>query len=286
MPVAVGERRDARSFRGTAEAGRRKRSEALLDTPTAEEARRDSVKPVQVEYQTKTQLLQDLNDHSSETVDVHIGDVVDMVASLRSVDRTSMMQTAIAAWVYQSFGYAVLEVECHEQPRSEDSTTSLLLFRARLDGDYELELSRLKEGEQLEQKLQKGLVAALPGDLVARQHGDKHALEQMVHITWVKGGSIELGGVASLGLVVMIVMAIGIGMCRWDLCHSLSFLSCSCCIGTRPGRAEADEYSAAIKELRERGAEFEVSPDGSAKLRVPPRASLAAPVRCPECAIM
>eukprot|EP00929_Paragymnodinium_shiwhaense_P067323 TRINITY_DN33899_c0_g1_i2.p1 TRINITY_DN33899_c0_g1~~TRINITY_DN33899_c0_g1_i2.p1 ORF type:complete len:296 (-),score=39.29 TRINITY_DN33899_c0_g1_i2:114-917(-) len=267
MPVAVGERRDARSFRGTAEAGRRKRSEALLDTPTAEEARRDSVKPVQVEYQTKTQLLQDLNDHSSETVDVHIGDVVDMVASLRSVDRTSMMQTAIAAWVYQSFGYAVLEVECHEQPRSEDSTTSLLLFRARLDGDYELELSRLKEGE-------------------ARQHGDKHALEQMVHITWVKGGSIELGGVASLGLVVMIVMAIGIGMCRWDLCHSLSFLSCSCCIGTRPGRAEADEYSAAIKELRERGAEFEVSPDGSAKLRVPPRASLAAPVRCPECAIM
>jgi hypothetical protein len=246
-----------------------------------EPVEKHNVHAVEVDYVSRAQLVKTLEDHRNETVDVHVNDVIDMVAGLRGVNRSSMLQTAVIAWFYHAVGFPILEVECHEQPRTEDSASGLLLFRVKLDADYDREVKRLKEGEDLSQKFRRALVTALPGDLVAREDGP--SLDQMVQISWTKGGSIELGGVATLSLIVLIVMAIGVGGCQWSFCGKDCCPYCPCI--SRPGKSEGDEYATAIQELRDRGAEFEVSPDGAAKLRVPPVRE--AKWRCPsDCSIL
>merc|ERR1711879_803941 len=79
--------------------------------------------------------------------------------------------------------------------------------------------------------------------------------------------SIELGGVAALGLVILVVMAIGVGACRCDSCNYYGDLSCA----RRRSKPDADDaaYFCIVRELSARGAAFRVGPDGSATLRVP-----------------
>mmetsp|Transcript_21255 Transcript_21255/g.41604 ORF Transcript_21255/g.41604 Transcript_21255/m.41604 type:complete len:201 (+) Transcript_21255:209-811(+) len=186
-----------------------------------------------------------------------------MVCDLRSVSRGEMLQAAVTAWFHRALNFNVMEVECHEQPRSGDNPGGLLLFRVRLQADHAREVGGLSPGQELTAKYRDALISALPGgDFVAVDQGS--SLEQMLQISWTKGGSIELGGVAALGLVILIVMALGVGVdytCR-DLCGV-----CPCFL--RSGRRE--EYINAVRELKERGAEFEVGPDGSAHVRVLPR---------------
>lgn len=244
----------------------------------ARELRLDPAAPsTKVKFNSKQQLLDILEQHRYDAIDLSIDDVVDMIAELRGVTRNDVLRMAITAWFYHALGFGVLEAECHEQSRTDDSPGGLLLFRVRLDGDHEQEVSALPPGEELTKRYRSLLIAALPSDLAASKDGSN--LDQMISISWTKGGSIELGGVAALNLVVVIVMAIGIGMCRCDFCRCCNGCPCLC----RPGHAEAREYSCALRSLRQRGAEFQVDADGSATLRVPPCRD--AKWRCPECTV-
>lgn len=230
---------------------------------------------VKIVFQSRQQLLQALCEHRFETLDVQASDIVDMVSELRGVSRGEMLQAAVIAWFHRALSFQVLEVECHEQEHSEDNQGGLLLFRVRLQADHTKEASGLPPGEELTGKVRDALIGALPGDFVAKKEPRCSSLDQMVQISWTKSGSIELGGVAALGLVVLIVMAIGVGTYRF--CDFTN--GCPCF--SRGGHTS--EYTRALRELRERGAEFTVAPDGSTTLRVPP--SRDTRWRCPDCAI-
>lgn len=229
---------------------------------------------VKVDYTSKDQLLSVLEEHRLETVDVQVADVIEMVAELKGVSRSAILQTAIVAWFYHALGHPVLEAECIEQDHSEDTTGGFLLFRVRLDANHEAEVAQQGDEASLNHRFRESLLAALPVDIMARK--ESSSLDQMIQISWTKSGSIELGGVTAIGLVVLVVMSIGVGMCRSDFCYCE--YACPCI--TRPGRAEGREYAMALRELRDRGAEFEVSPDGSAILRVPPASNRATKWKC------
>jgi len=231
--------------------------------------------PVKISFQSRQQLLQALYEHRYETLDVHANDIVDMVSELRGVSRGEMLQAAVIAWFHRALSFQVLEVECHEQLTSEDNPGGLLLFRVRLQADHNKEANGLPPGQELTRKVRDALIGALPGDAAPNKEPQSSSLDQMVQISWTKSGSIELGGVAALGLVVLIVMAIGVGSYR--LCDFTN--GCPCF----SRGSHASEYTRALRELRERGAEFTVAPDGSTTLRVPP--SRDTRWRCPDCAI-
>lgn len=237
-------------------------------------------KPVKTNFESGKQLLGVLEENRHDVVDVYVDDVIDMVAELRSATRASMLETAVIAWFYHALGFRVLEVECHEQAGSDDSSSGFLLFRIRLDANYDNEVNSLHEGQDLSHKFRGALIRALPGDLAAKRQDGQASLEQMVQISWTKCGSIELGGVCALGLVMLIVMAIGIGMLRGCNCGGF----CPCV--HRKGVSEGVEYHNALAELRCRGAEFEVNPDGSASIKVPPHRDMHVKWRCPDCCLL
>ena len=222
-----------------------------------------------------------LNWRSSEYNDIELAvdDVVDMISELRGVDRPAVLQSAVTAWFYHALGFGVLEAECHEQTKTDDNPGALLLFRVRLDADHDQEVKALPSDQDLTQKLKSQLVKALPADLTASKV--EASMDQMVSISWTKCGSIELGGVAALGLVTVIVMAVGIGACRCEACRCCDGCPCT----SRPGHTEGREYACALRSLRQRGAEFQVATDGSATLRVP--AARDAKWMCPtECTLL
>eukprot|EP00913_Durusdinium_trenchii_P023920 g22465.t1 len=90
-------------------------------------------------------------------------------------------------------------------------------------------------------------------------------LKHMIQISWAQPGSIVLGGVVALSLVAVIASAIGLSKCYCDYCLCLSLCSCM-----RRSSGSSDLYFCAMKELQQRGATFDVQPDGSASLHVPP----------------
>eukprot|EP00927_Polykrikos_kofoidii_P011026 TRINITY_DN14647_c0_g3_i1.p1 TRINITY_DN14647_c0_g3~~TRINITY_DN14647_c0_g3_i1.p1 ORF type:complete len:311 (-),score=58.43 TRINITY_DN14647_c0_g3_i1:56-988(-) len=260
----------------------------------------EAVKAKQIDYKDRTQLFADLQANTGCAVEVHIPDVIDMVADLRGTTRSAMLRTAVVAWFYHALGFPVLEAACHEQSGTGDGACGMLLFRVKLDANHPQEVERLGDTKTLSDKFRHDLVAALPGTPQSSQGSggsgtsstagcikslsDPALLEDMLHVTWTKCGSIELGGVAALGLVVLVVVAMGIGLdSRGNFCSSF----CSCV--SRPGRAEGDEYAAALRQLRDRGLEIEVSVDGSATLRVLSSSAAAPPDAwrwsCPECVI-
>jgi len=245
-------------------------------------AQKDAPSPpkmLEADFESHQQLQKLLEDHRYEHVAVRIPDIIDMIAEMRGVTRERLLETAVIAWFYHALGYRVLEAECREQGRTDDSSTGFLLFRVKLDADHDREVASLAPGEDLTKKFRNALVNALPGDLAGSTTTSKSSLEQMVQISWAKSGSIELGGVAALGLVMMIVMAIGVSMLSGWPCGRGMFP----CVN-RLGTSEGIEYKAALRELRDRGAEFEVNPDGSATLKVPPYRD--SKWRCPDCSIL
>merc|ERR1719277_1376579 len=107
----------------------------------------NGIKIVKADFESKHQLLNVLEEHRFHAVDVHVDDVIDMVAELRGVTRASLLETAVIAWFYHALGFRVLEVECHEQARSDDSSSGFLLFRVRLEANHDKEVNSLPEGE-------------------------------------------------------------------------------------------------------------------------------------------
>jgi|Transcript_85747 hypothetical protein len=223
---------------------------------------------VEIEYKIGMNLLEVLAKHSKSTVHVHIANVIDMVADIRSVSRTQLLQNAVVAWFYYALGFPVLEAECKEQSSEEDVGEGLLLFRALLDADYNREVAALPEWQDLGTSFRDKLVGALPGQSAdVRSSGRLNKMVKVNHTEAqsAKPGSIELGGVASLHVVILVVMAIGLGHCKCEVC------SCDVCpCFHRPGRKEGMEYACAVRALRDRGTDFEVNVDGTATMRIPP----------------
>jgi len=220
-----------------------------------------STPAVEVEYRSRAQLYEVIQQHRFEAINFHVKDVATMVAELRGESRNQVIQKAVNWWFAQATGFDVIEVECLEQEGTDDDKGALLLFRLKLDADHEVEVRSLQKGQDLQTRYRDLLVAALPTQLVARK---EEKLKQMVMISWTKPGSVELGGVASMSLVVLIVMTLGFAACSCELCNC-SPAVCACL----SRRLEGNEYSCALRRLESRGAEFEVKADGSARLRVP-----------------
>ncbi|OLP98312.1 Cryptochrome-2 [Symbiodinium microadriaticum] len=104
--------------------------------------------------------------------------------------------------------------------------------------------------------------AGEPADTVPEEGGDRESP------TTDSEGShlVSLGSVAALSLVVLIVSAIGMTRCTCDCCTCLTLCSCM----RRANRSDSDLYFCALSELQKRGATFDVLPDGSSRLHVPP----------------
>jgi len=160
-----------------------------------------------------------------------------------------------------------------------------LSFRIRLDANHDGEVASLLPGQVLGDKYRNALVAALPEQITNTMHS-KH--DQMVEISWTAPGSIELGGVASLGLITMMVMSmtIGLGVCCFEQYRqrgktgegslqraevAASFgTSCPCVSRWGHSNMLGSEYKNALRDLQARGAEFKLGLDGSVSLSVPP----------------
>jgi len=205
-------------------------------------------------------------------------DIVHLVAEQRGMTRQRMLETAVGAWFRHALGFRVMEVACSETVASvADNSGGFVLFRVRLEANYEKEVGELKQGEELVKKIRAALIDALPSDLADKSRQGRTSLEQMIQISWTQGGSIELGGLCALSLVMLIVVTIGFGTSRDCICAV-----CPCITGR--WRGTDAEYGSALRELKERGAEFEVNPDGNVLIRVPPVTS--AGWKCPNCAIL
>eukprot|EP00439_Symbiodinium_sp_Y106_P014736 s5322_g2.t1 len=223
------------------------------DNPLADKqkAQAETVETVEVEFESRQQISKVLRRNKCKNIVISVPDVVDMIAALNQ----------IAKLCYKA---RFLEVECHEQRQQlEGDLGALLVFRVRLDALYDAEVAKLKKREELNASFRNKLVNALPEDLVNAK-GDK--LKKMVQISWIQPGSIVLGGVAALSLVVLIVSAIGMTRCTCDCCTCLTLCSCM----RRANRSDSDLYFCALSELQKRGATFDVLPDGSSRLHVPP----------------
>lgn len=231
---------------------------------------------VKVNYVSRQQLMLALVDNRETRLEVRVPDAIDMVAELKGVTRAEIIHTAVSAWIYRALGYVVLEAECFEQQAIADAVSGLLLIRVRLDADYESEVSRLKAGEEMTHRIRSAMVSCLLDDLVANEA----ALDKMIQISWVKGGSLAFGGVVSLSLVALVVTMLTVS--AWQCKPRCDVL---CCCGTREGKEDGLEYANLVSDLRERGALFEVRSDGSAQLNVPPF-KRGARWRCPECSIL
>merc|ERR1719201_1554992 len=129
-------------------------------------------------------LVNVLEEHRNHTVHVHIDSVIDMIADLRQVSRDELLQHAVMAWFYHALDLGVLEVECKEQPSTEDASGGLLVFRVRLDADQDQQVAALSEGVELGSFYRDELVEALPGhDSEMRKSG---RLTSMVNISYAK----------------------------------------------------------------------------------------------------
>jgi len=217
---------------------------------------------------SKDRLFEILHEHPLEQLELTVPSLMELMADLQGVSRQAMSEMAMSAWFNHALGFPVLEVECQEQPIVEESSAGLLAFLVKLDARYDDELAQLQPGEDMAGHISKKLYGALPGDLADRQPKGEKDFDSMLQIQWTKPGSVTLGGVASMGLITLIVTTLICGTAYHSPCQERL---CSCFFrkGQAPGRA----YSQAMSELRSRGAEFDVAPDGRAIIRVPGAAS-------------
>jgi len=254
------------------------------------------------------QLIADLQHHRDRSVDIHADNAIDLMAALKGVNRDVILRTAVSSWFYNALGFRILEAECQEQLTTSNSktpqtTADQLSFRLRLDADHDGEEATLVPGQGLGDKYRNALVAALPEEIANKMHS-RH--DKMVEISWTAPGSVELGGVASLGLITMMVMSmtVGLGVCCFEnyrqrdrtgedskvrslqRAEVVAPLGSSCPCVARWGRSSmlGSEYQNALHELQARGAKFKFALDGSVSLSVPPQDSLT--WTCHKCVVM
>lgn len=220
--------------------------------------------PVEIKYTPKTNLAAVLDDNRNSVLHVQVDDIITLMAEIRRVSRPELLKHAVTAWFYHALGFPVLEADCREQRTEEDPGGGLVLFRARLEANYDRELAAMPQGANFESHFQEKLVNALPGLPSDGSGASSKGFDRMVKVNHVKPGSIELGGGAAISVMILLVMAIGLGTCRCEFCKC-GFCSCF----GRPGKKEGMEYACAVRELQERGADFEINPDGTATIRIP-----------------
>lgn len=240
-------------------------------------------------YRSEEELRHLLKERERQELTVDVADAIEMVAELMHLQRTDLLRLAVVAWFYHAIGFPVLEAECHEQTQTDDMPWRLLVFRVRLDADHATEEKAAKDGGQkLTEKYRDLLSEVLLEDLWAKQGGvaPTTSTENLIKISWTTPGTLELGGVAAMGPISLIVMSLGLGLCP-SPSHSRGYWEDCCCpCVARPGRAERRALSVSLQELRAAGTSVEVAMDGSATLRVPPRGSGASMRDCPGCAVL
>jgi len=250
--------------------------------------------PQSLTFLSVHQLIADLEHHRGRGVDIYADNAIDLVAALKGVDRDTILRTAICSWFHHALGFRILEAECQEQlttskSKTPQTTADQLNFRLRLDANYDGEEATLVPGQGLGDKYRNALVAALPEEIANKMHS-RH--DKMVEISWTAPGSVELGGVASVGLITMMVMSmtVGLGVCyskqdrqrdrtgedskirslqRAEVGVPFSS-SCPCVARWGHNSMLGSEYQNALHDLQARGAEFKLELDGSVILSVPP----------------
>eukprot|EP00933_Yihiella_yeosuensis_P084983 TRINITY_DN9975_c0_g1_i1.p1 TRINITY_DN9975_c0_g1~~TRINITY_DN9975_c0_g1_i1.p1 ORF type:complete len:270 (+),score=57.65 TRINITY_DN9975_c0_g1_i1:104-913(+) len=225
--------------------------------------------PVQAEFKNKKQFAEVLQNNRYGNVDFNVEDVIDMLAELRGISRARILHEAVTTWFEYGTGCSVSEVDCHEHPCTEEleDRSGLLVFRIGLKSKYEYEVAMLKEDETLKEKYSAMVKTALPKEVQERR---KDKLDQMLQISYTKeadDGTVELGGVASISLMVLIVAATSLSACTCDACSCSQVCSCL----TRQHH-QAVPFFCTMSDLQCRGAEFQVNRFGgsSAVLKVGP----------------
>lgn len=239
--------------------------------------------PKSVTFLSIQQLSADLQQHRDRGVDIYADNAIDLVAALKGVDRGTILRTAISSWFYNALGFRILEAECQEQftnIKTPQTEANQLSFRLRLDANHDGEEASLVPGQYLGDKYRNALVAALPEEIANTMHS-RH--DKMVEISWTAPGSVELGGVASVGLITMMVMSmtIGLGVCCFEQyrqrdrtgedsrvrslqrAEAVAPLGSSCPCVARWGHSSmlGSEYQNALRDLQARGAEFKLGLD-------------------------
>jgi len=256
--------------------------------------------PKSLTFLSVQQLIADLERHRDRGVDIYADNAIDLVAALKGVDRDTILRTAISSWFYHALGFRILEAECHG--KTPQTAADQLSFRLRLDANHDGEEASLVPGQVLGDKYRNALVAALPVEIANTMHS-RH--DKMVEISWTAPGSVELGGVASLGLITMMVMSmtVGLGVCCFDKYRQRDMtgedskrrspqraevlvpFGTSCPCVSRHSSMLGSEYQNALRDLRARGAEFKLGLDGSVSLSVPPHQD-SLMWTCHKCIIM
>eukprot|EP00747_Dinoflagellata_sp_TGD_P199044 gnl/TRDRNA2_/TRDRNA2_72201_c0_seq1.p1 gnl/TRDRNA2_/TRDRNA2_72201_c0~~gnl/TRDRNA2_/TRDRNA2_72201_c0_seq1.p1 ORF type:complete len:250 (+),score=24.49 gnl/TRDRNA2_/TRDRNA2_72201_c0_seq1:105-854(+) len=223
---------------------------------------------VEVECGCVSDMYASLENHRDCTVEIHMADAVQVFAELRDLTRDEILRMAIRAWFSRALDLPVLEVNCFEQPHNEEKgTTGLLLFQVRLDFGED----RAVDGEEVLQKYRARLIGALPGDM------SYASVDQMLQqIKWADGESRELRGVATLSIVVVLVMIVGLGCppcIQWPCPCNRGTDANSCPCVSRASGSKAALREAVLHKLHTRGTVFEFGAGGTAILRVLPQKS-------------
>jgi len=221
---------------------------------------------LEVNFESKKHLSKLLKANRLVCLHVLVDDVVDVIAELKEIGRDMVLKDVLSSWFRSATNFNVIEIGFKEQEAAREG--ALMEFQVRLDGQYEREVSKLAKGEDLAGKLRSKLLDSLPRDFIKQYFkDDEEALKQQIHISWTRPGSIELGGTVALSLLVLIIISTGLARCSCKCCECDTLCSC---VGQRVGHGGSASYDCAMSDLRQRGAEFELHPDGRTVLRVPP----------------
>jgi len=242
--------------------------------------------PKSLMFLSMQQLIADLEHHRNQGVDIYADNAIDLMSALKGVDRGTLLRTAVSSWFHHALGFSILEVECQEKLNTSNcnappTAPDQLSFRLRLDANHDGEEASLAPGQSLGDKYRNALLATLPQEL-ANAMRSRH--DKMVEISWTAPGSVEVGGIASLGLITVMVlsMIVGFSSCcleqyrqrdttgqRAEAAASFG-ASCPCVARWGHNSMLGLEYQNAIHDLQARGAKFKLGLDGSVTLSVPP----------------
>lgn len=217
---------------------------------------------VNVKYKSQETLLRTMDKNPKAEFKIDVDDVITMVSEFANVSRGELLRAATVAWFYYALGYPVLEADCHEQDQTDDMPYRLLVFRVKLDADYDAELADASNDRaKLTDKYRSLLTSVLPEEI--RKESEASDLDKVVKISWTKEGSVELGGFTAIGPAALVIVSMALGTIRPPIHGRMTWDSCCCCM-TRPGRAEYFSLCEALPAFRERSAKVNIAIDGSA----------------------
>lgn len=201
-----------------------------------------------VAFESEGSLLHFLHTHRCNGVNIFVSDSVGMWAAICGKDNGTMLRRAISSWFFQALGRPVL----HSDVTAEAGKLCFRLVLAECELDELGELANWLRGKQEpELWIRSQLLAVLPGlheamiELSASQIGD-----------WM-----EVTGACVPAVVLQAAVT---------LAPQEPDCDCSCFLRKEPS---ARPGTLVLREIRNRGAQFQLHPDGSASVLVFPEPS-------------